>query len=331
MSRNALIFIVFIIIIIITMIISTIEGSLVGMNIYKLQLSKYDISSGKITEISKPIASDKELTFEMQGSLATGSDDGVYYGLFYNYTSKKSPIIGIDLETGVVTLNVDTPFITNDYVGLGQSIDYYKKTGEIVVTGLMNQTTHVALALNTKSLIFRELGKFEHPGLVQMPSTSGIDNDKDILYLHLYSSNSKNEDGMISVYEFDLQGANEGKLTKAVETMFNLLYDSLKSRFITYMYGEPPNSVELKYYNTKTNTYERDILNMEKSTLENFIITSFAYNDDGREIYGLFGSSNATKGAFLVTTNVDTHSVDISSSKSCNTVQDCPQTLVWVH
>ena len=330
MSRNALIFIVFIIIIIITMIISTIEGSLVGMNIYKLQLSKYDISSGKITEISKPIASDKELTFEMQGSLATGSDDGVYYGLFYNYTSKKSPIIGIDL-TGVVTLNVDTPFITNGYVGLGQSIDYYKKTGEIVVTGLMNQTTHVALALNTKSLMFRELGKFKHPGLVQMPSTSGIDNDKDILYLHLYSSNSKNEDGMISVYEFDLQGANEGKLTKAVETMFNLLYDSLKSRFITYMYGEPPNSVELKYYNTKTNTYERDILNMEKSTLENFIITSFAYNDDGREIYGLFGSSNATKGAFLVTTNVDTHSVDISSSKSCNTVQDCPQTLVWVH
>ena len=123
MSRNALIFII---IIIITMIISTIEGSLVGMNIYKLQLSKYDISSGKITEISKPIASDKELTFEMQGSLATGSDDGVYYGLFYNYTSKKSPIIGIDLETGVVTLNVDTPFITNGYVGLGQSIDYYK-------------------------------------------------------------------------------------------------------------------------------------------------------------------------------------------------------------
>ena len=66
---------------------SLVLASLVGMNIYKLQLSKYDTATGKITEISKPIGSDKELTFEMQGSLATGSDDGIYYGLFYNYTS----------------------------------------------------------------------------------------------------------------------------------------------------------------------------------------------------------------------------------------------------
>eukprot|EP00943_MAST-04B_sp_MAST-4B-sp1_P003302 g3302.t1 len=308
---------------------SLVLASLVGMNIYKLQLSKYDTATGKITEISKPIGSDKELTFEMQGSLATGSDDGIYYGLFYNYTSKKSPIIGIDVKTGLVTLNIETPFVTNDYVGLGQSIDYYTKTGEIIVTGLINRTTHAALALNTKNKGFRQLGTFCHPNLVQMPSTSGIDYTKGILYLHLYGTGI-NKNGAISVYKFSLEGPNEGKLTKATETMFNLLYDPFKSRFITYMYGEQPNSVELKYFNIKTNTYERDVLNMEKSTLENFVITSFAFNSNDRNIYGIFSSPNTAKGAFLVTTNVDTHKVNISTGKSCNSIQDCPQTLVWV-
>ena len=145
----------------------------------------------------------------------------------------------ITVRIGGVTLNMDTPFFSNDFVGLGQSIDFNSATGQLVLTGLVNKTTHSVVLLDPSTKQLRSLGMFPHPQLVQSPSTSGLDTHRNVLDLHLYARNASG-DGKITVWELDVSGNTPLSPHHVDRLLFNLLYDTPKQRFASFAPGAYP-------------------------------------------------------------------------------------------
>ena len=111
----------------------------------------FDISetSGKQTNIGTKLGNEGVC----QGLSALDRENGIYYVVGYNDTSRKPNLVGWDTKTGKESLNLDLPFTELPFVGFGQGIDVDQTSGDIIVIGQekVDGMHHVAVRVDFKS------------------------------------------------------------------------------------------------------------------------------------------------------------------------------------
>ena len=76
-----------------------------------------------------------------QGLSAIDSGHGIAYVIGFNQTDRKPNLVGFDVKTKSITVDLELPFAEAAQVGVGQALDIDPVTGDIIAVGQAPGTT----------------------------------------------------------------------------------------------------------------------------------------------------------------------------------------------
>jgi len=182
---------------------------------------------------------------------------GFFYYIGFNKSNHIVSLIGMNLTNGDITFQINLPFTTDIFVGVGQTCNVEPNSGDVFVSGRDENIggQHHILRVNPKTRTFKSISQ---TGFIDvLGGTSVYDPKNEILWLQFGFNN-----GTIDMFGFDV---NTGKLVAEFPDNLNMetmSYDPLTG----LIYG-----IGLKLNST---TYERILLTMDsKSNKFNIIAT----------------------------------------------------------
>jgi hypothetical protein len=132
---------------------STAEGKIFGFT-----LDRRDVTFSTIDEVTgKQVKGTFQVPYESlcQGLSVMDSAHGIAYVLGYNNSDRKPNLVGMDIKSGKVAVDIELPFTEPGNVGLGQAIDVDPTTGDIIALGQgsigTTLTHHYAIRVDYKT------------------------------------------------------------------------------------------------------------------------------------------------------------------------------------
>jgi hypothetical protein len=106
--------------------------------LFGFTLDKRSVVFSTIDEVTgKQVKDTFEVPYESlcQGLSAMDSAHGIAYVLGYNNSDRKPNLVGMDIKSGKVAVDIELPFTETGLVGVGQAIDVDPTTGDIIAMG----------------------------------------------------------------------------------------------------------------------------------------------------------------------------------------------------
>ena len=147
---------------------------------------------------------------QCQGLSAIDRKNGIVYIVGYNQSVAAPNLIGFDLTTGAVTVDLPLPFTELPFVGLGQAIDVVPATGDIIVTGqeaaldLHHVTYRVDFSTKKLAKVATLSGEATHTMLLGCQAST-LDGQEMVQYVSLPVNNTKTNRIEVHLYRIDLK------------------------------------------------------------------------------------------------------------------------------
>ena len=169
----------------------------------RAKLAKIDTNSGSISPYGDGAISEGQ----SQGLSVSDVTHNIVYFIGANLTTGSTNLIGLNVTSGNVCVDVALPFAKEPFVGVGSDLALDGKTGEVIVVGHedMKSGGHTVLAWSPLTQQFRKVTTVPGANILVLGATSTFDDQRGILYTKF----AQNISGRVSVNMYAI-GTREG-------------------------------------------------------------------------------------------------------------------------
>lgn len=142
-------------------------------------------TTAKATPVGSPIP------YELQAQELSTYDDahGVLYLLGYNDSDTHTNLVGVNSKTGVVVSDIELPFVTESFVGVGQTVAFDPVSGHVLASGRLTPTSnHSILLVDPVKGTYAKLAEIGFGDV--LGTTSVYDHLTSTLFLQFASNNA---------------------------------------------------------------------------------------------------------------------------------------------